>query len=421
MHNGVKGLKYAEPGGCDDRSLFSGNVRGRRMTTTETASRDAVEMRGYYDALPRFHEFDHMAEPSGYAPLPDDWIVGAADIVGSTQEIAQGRYKVVNLVGAAVISAQLNAAQMARLPYVFGGDGAQFAVWPEQRAAAEAALDAVRRWARREYGLNLRVATATVGDIRAAGQDVRVARYAPADEVDYASFSGGGLTWLETEMKAGRLSLPEGETSVDPDLNGLSCRWANMASERGVILSLVMQPQEATPEAAFAKVAHDVIAATQAQERGGHPVPAAGPKAIFPPPGLDLEARIHPWKHLWWQRVKLTVTTALIWCLFRTGYRLGKFDPDHYRADVSRNADFRKFDDGLKMTLDCDAEMQARIEGVLEEAQARGLIRYGLHVQDAAMMTCIVPAPVERSHMHFVDGASGGYALATRNLHAHVH
>ncbi|WP_422048881.1 DUF3095 domain-containing protein [Shimia sp.] len=384
------------------------------MTTLSEQS----QQDGFYETLPRFSEFDRMAEPEGYAPLPEDWVVGAADIVGSTQEIAQGRYKTVNLVGAAVISAQLNAAQMARLPYVFGGDGAQFAVWPEQRAQAEAALDAVRRWAREEYGLNLRVAMATVGEIRAAGQEVRVARYAPAEEVDYASFSGGGLTWLEAEMKAGRFGIAEGRASTAPDLSGLSCQWANVEAARGVILSLVVVPREGTSEAAFAQVAQEVIAATQDTARGGHPLPQRGPKAVFPPPGLDIEAHIRGGGPVWWRRAKLTCSSALIWCLFRSGMRLGRFDPVLYTADVSRNADYQKFDDGLKMTLDCDPAMQAQITAVLEAAQARGVIRYGLHTQDAAMMTCIVPAPVERSHMHFVDGAAGGYALAARNLRA---
>ncbi|MBO9474591.1 DUF3095 domain-containing protein [Shimia sp. R10_1] len=370
----------------------------------------------FYEALPRFQEFDRMAEPSGYAPLPEDWVVGAADIVGSTEEIAKGRYKAVNLVGAAVISAQLNAAKRAKLPYVFGGDGAQFAVWPGQRAAAEAALDAVRHWAWQEYGLRLRVAMATVGEIRAVGQDVRVARYAPAEGVDYASFAGGGLTWLESEMKAGRFAVVQRDASDVPDLSGLSCQWANMEAARGAILSLVMEPQECTSEADFAEVAQAVIAATQTETRGAHPVPADGPKAVFPPPGLALEAHIRPVGPLWWRKAKATLVSAFLWGLLRSGRRLGQFDPVLYTADVARNADYQKFDDGLKMTLDCDAEMRAQIEAILQKAQARGLIHYGMHVQDAAMMTCIVPAPVERTHMHFVDGAAGGYALAMHDL-----
>lgn len=31
-------------------------------------------------------------------------------------------------------------------------------------------------------------------------------------------------------------------------------------------------------------------------------------------------------------------------------------------------------------------------------------------------MTCIVPSPLSRDHMHFVDGADGGYAAAASRL-----
>ncbi|EEE37611.1 adenylate cyclase protein [Rhodobacteraceae bacterium KLH11] len=41
--------------------------------------------------------------------------------------------------------------------------------------------------------MTLRAALVSVADIRAAGRDLRVARYAPSTGVDYAMFSGGGL------------------------------------------------------------------------------------------------------------------------------------------------------------------------------------------------------------------------------------
>lgn len=373
----------------------------------------------YYENLPRVADFNRLADPAGYVPLPDDWVVGVADIVGSTREIEQGRYKTVNMVGAAVISAQLNAAGLARLPYVFGGDGAGFAVWPEQRGAAEKALDAVRRWAKREFGISLRAATVTVGEIRASGHDVRVARYAPSEGVDYAMFSGGGVAWAEAQMKAGAIGVTDGAgQGADPDLTGLSCRWSNLAAANGAILSLVMEPQDGVSERAFAKVARGVIKAAEGAGRGGHPVPANGPDFRFPPVGLTLEAHVsHGKRPLWMQKLLLLGGNFMIWALFRSNMRLGNFSPERYRAEVGPNADFRKFDDGLKMTLDCDGETQARIERVLRRAAERGVIRYGLHAQDEALMTCLVPSASENTHMHFVDGAAGGYARAAAQLH----
>lgn len=372
----------------------------------------------FYGNLPQFAEFSRLADPDLYMPLPDDWVVGVADIVGSTKEIAAGRYKVVNLVGAAVISAQLNAAGELRLPYIFAGDGAGFAVWPAQRASAERALLSVQRWAEREFSIKLRIAMVTVAEIRQAGHDVRVARHAASEAVDFAMFAGGGLAWAEAQMKAGNLAVPKSRNDgEDPDLSGLSCRWSNVESQNGTIMSLVVEPRNGVSAQDFALVALEVIAAADGTSRGGHPVPLKGPGVAFPPPGLALEAQAqHGKRPVWVKTLSLLVENLLIWLLFRSKLRLGQFDPAAYRSDVSRNTDFRKFDDGLKMTLDCDAEAQARIEATLQYAADKGLIRYGLHTQDQAMMTCLVPSPTEAGHMHFVDGASGGYALAASKL-----
>ncbi|WP_409334737.1 DUF3095 family protein [Bradyrhizobium neotropicale] len=38
----------------------------------------------------------------------------------------------------------------------------------------------------------------------------------------------------------------------------------------------------------------------------------------------------------------------------------------------------------------------------------------------AANLTCFVPSPMRANHVHFVDGASGGYAFAAANLKRNV-
>ena len=83
---------------------------------------------------------------------------------------------------------------------------------------------------------------------------------------------------------------------------------------------------------------------------------------------------------------------------------------------MARNADFRKFDDGLKMTLDVDPATVEDLRGVLEQAQADGIVEFGLFQQEEAMMTCIVPSPRQGNHVHFIDGASGGYTQAAAQI-----
>ena len=191
------------------------------------------ESRDFYAGLPVFTGFASVADPTLYQPLPEGWLVGLSDIVDSTDAIAAGRYKVVNTAGAAVIAAVTNALQGRPFPFVFGGDGASFAVAPDCEGLARAALSATAAWVRDDLGLELRIALVPVEAIRARGHDVRVARFAPSPDVSYAMFSGGGLAEAERALKRGEIAIPAAPPGTRPDLTGLSCRWEEFSRRAG--------------------------------------------------------------------------------------------------------------------------------------------------------------------------------------------
>ena len=122
---------------------------------------------------PDFARFGQILDPQLYAALPDDWVVGLADVVSSTQAIEAGHYKNVNMAGAAVIAAVSNALGNAPYPFVFGGDGASFALPSDRAAAARQAIACTAAFVVEVYGLELRVAEVPVAAIRAAGFDIR--------------------------------------------------------------------------------------------------------------------------------------------------------------------------------------------------------------------------------------------------------
>ena len=68
----------------------------------------------FYAAIEPFLDFAEVADPARYRAAPDDWIVVLADIKGSTEAAKAGRYKDVNLIGAACITAILNVDPGAR-------------------------------------------------------------------------------------------------------------------------------------------------------------------------------------------------------------------------------------------------------------------------------------------------------------------
>src|SRR5438270_9473727 len=111
----------------------------------------------FYGGIPVFRGFGRLMDPAMYSPLPDDWSIGVADIVESTRAIAEKRYKAVNMAGAAVIAAVTNALGGREFPFVFGGDGASFAVSPDDLEQAREALSATARWVQDDVDLSMRV------------------------------------------------------------------------------------------------------------------------------------------------------------------------------------------------------------------------------------------------------------------------
>jgi hypothetical protein len=373
---------------------------------------------GFYGGIPVFRGFGRVMDPALYAPLPDDWSIGVADIVESTKAIAEARYKAVNMAGASVIASVGNALEGREFPFVFGGDGASFAVSPDDHDRAREALAATAVWVEESLNLVMRVALVPAAAVRAQGFDVRVARFGPSPNLSYAMFSGGGLNWAEAAMKRGEFAVPKAPPGTQPDLTGLSCRFEEIPSARGLILSVLVMPARDADPPAFRKVIEDIVALVERSPDAGRPVPPGGPALRWPPAGVEFEARAARGGTLFGRRAYVLGRTMIAYLIMRFGINVGGFVPKTYVRQVVENSDFRKYDDGLRMILDCTPELEQALTRRLAKAASDGVVRYGLHRQDAAMMTCFTPSALRSDHVHFIDGARGGYASAATALKA---
>jgi hypothetical protein len=372
----------------------------------------------FYGTISVFRGFTRLMDPSLYAPLPSDWSIGVADIVGSTKAIAQARYKAVNMAGAAVIAAVTNALEGREFPFVFGGDGASFAVAPDDLERTRQALAATAVWVKEDLDLEMRVALVPIAAIRAQGLDVRVARFGPSPNLSYAMFSGGGLGFADTAMKRGEFAVTMAPPGTQPDLSGLSCRFEEIPAARGLILAVLVMPVEGADPAAYRKLIEDIVALVERSPDQGRPVPPGGPPLRWPPAGVEFEARAQRGGPLFKRRLGVFAWTLFYYFIMRFGIKVGGFVPQIYVQQVVENSDFRKYDDGLRMVLDCTPDLERELSARLAAASSAGIARYGLHRQDAAMMTCFTPAATRSDHVHFIDGARGGYASAATALKA---
>jgi hypothetical protein len=187
---------------------------------------------------------------------------------------------------------------------------------------------------------------------------------------------------------------------------------------RGLILSVLVLRAPGADPVAFRRLIEEIVALVERSPDSARPVPSGGPPLRWPPAGVEFEARAQRGGSLLKRRIGVLANTLFIYVIMRFGISVGGFVPKTYVQQVVENSDFRKFDDGLRMVLDCTPELARSLSERLAAAASAGIARYGLHRQDAAMMTCFTPSALRSDHVHFIDGARGGYASAAVALKA---
>ena len=377
----------------------------------------ATSSRDFYAKLAPFEKFADVVDPERYRRLPEDWSIGVADVVHSTDAIAEGRYKAVNTVGAAVLAAVTNALPGTAYPFAFGGDGASLAIPQDDAQIVRETLARTAAWAEDSLSLKLRVVMVPLSAIRDAGYDVRIARFAASSEVTYAMFSGGGLAWSETKMKEGSFAVPRAAPGSVPDLAGLYCGFAPIKAQRGVILSLIAVP--AQTEAPFAELVGEMLALLDGSGREGRPMPDQGPLPAWTAGGLKGPLAGGRARNGSVNRLSVLYRAVMARLILAADAPVGGYHKG-YRRQLVENTDFRKFDDGLRMTVDCTPSVADAVEARLNDAHAAGICNFGTHRQGSANLTCYIPSRARADHVHFVDGATGGYAAAATKLKAEI-
>ncbi|NQV99034.1 MAG: DUF3095 domain-containing protein [Rhodospirillales bacterium] len=378
----------------------------------------------FYADMPSFGDFSQITEISHYRPAPDDWLVVIADIRGSTDAILAGRYKDVNMVGAATITAVINVTHPHETPFVFGGDGATLMIPPQSLPAVRQALVKTRHLAKAQFGLNLRIGAVPVHRVRAENTDVLVAKYRLSPGNHMAVFYGGGVSLADQLIKQDDGSqgylFDDEPTDGDLNLGGLSCRWEPLAARRGVMLSMLIQalPDKArSPAAIYHSVLQDLAQVLASDPEANKPVGTENIKFRWPPKGLEAEARTSGGRASYpWRLLRLYGVSLFQLFLHRFGLKAGSYDAPLYNAELRANSDFRRFDDTLRMVLDCTEQEVTAITSVLNAFRGQGTIAYGLHEADSALMTCLVFSLTDGEHVHFIDGADGGFSIAARGL-----
>jgi hypothetical protein len=383
----------------------------------------------FYHRLTGCTSFAAALEHGCAQPVPEDWLVIGTDVEDSTAAIAAGRYKDVTVAGAIGTIAIANITGSLDFPFFFGGDGMVFLLPGRYREAVLDVLADVRATVRQISELSLRAGLMTVGELRARGHDLRVGKVRLTDRYAQAVAGGTALSAFDALLKEDGGDVvarpPEAprQDARRADFRGFSCRWQDIRSARGETVSLIVQarPGDLAANQRVLLQARRIIDQIVGDETAAHPLTVANQTTSADDATAGHEARYRG-RHtrgpaVLFHRLRIAMEVGLVRFALWSGLpirAMGKRLKD-VREDNIRNADIQKLDGAMKMVLSLTREQREEILAGLEKMRGDGLIWYGSHRSDRAIMTCLIHTNNE-DEVHFVDAADGGYAMAARML-----
>lgn len=366
----------------------------------------------FYSRLPvnQISLSDLLTEEHLFYKVPENWFVIVTDVKNSTLAVQNGLHETVNLVATGCIVATLNIAYKHNLnvPFFFGGDGATCIIPPSILQPVMQSLLIHQENTLKNFELDLRVGFVPVEDIYKKGFRLTISKFRSTSIFSIPVVLGDGLNYAEKVIKGEdhRLSVIKSDEE-DLNLDGMQCRWDRIAPPENydeVISLLVIAANESEQGPAFQKVIHflDEIYGTPDKRQ---PISVNKLKLKATVTKLNLEMKVK-FGHIRFLYLLYNRFMSLFgWYYFQT--REGK----SYLSSMVDLADTLVIDGRINTVISGTSAQRTALVKALDGLEKAGEIRYGLFVSKESVMSCYVPG-ADNAHIHFVDGAEGGYTKA---------
>ncbi len=376
----------------------------------------------FYSKLESFGQFEEFTRKEIYHALPEDWVVVVTDIRNSTKAIDDGLYKEVNLIGAASITQAMLSLDSQNIPFVFGGDGASLCIHQKDSDAVAKQLGKLQVLSQQNFGLELRVAIISIRDIRRCNFDVLVVKLEITKGKYIALFRGGGLAQADTLAKQQYKKYAIAAISDELDsLSGLSCRWSPIPSRKGKVVSVLVMARDIGAMNVYQELISKFRLILRREISESNPVldNLVQYKSVKQALAEELKYHRSCFSKSFLFRL-IDIILAVLIFKHRVNPVSHAFDSKQYLESIGTHSDFRKFDDTLRLIMDCSAEELESLKSMLDKSFREGVLFYGLYSSDQALMTCFVETTRQGGHLHFIDGGDGGLAMAAKQLKVQI-
>lgn len=338
------------------------------------------------------------------------WCVIITDIKRSTAAVNSGLHENVNLIATGSIVAVLNIAFKANIlvPFFFGGDGATFIVPPGIVDDVMKSLLKYKENTLLNFNLDLRAGIIPVAEIYKKGHTLKICRFSSAETFSIPIVLGDGLAYAEQIIKGENYLLADHKTASDEiDLSGMQCRWDKIEppeNSEEVVTLVVIASEIAQQAAVFSKV---ILHLDQIYGSPEKRQPISVPKLIFRTSfnslGKEMKHRLGKIKFL--ELIKSWFINVYGYIYFRTDR--GK----KYLKQLVEMSDTLVVDGRINTVITGTAKQRLALEQALNQLEKNNEILYAFYVSGESVMSCYV-RDLEDDHIHFVDGADGGYTQA---------
>jgi len=351
-----------------------------------------------------------LLEEHLFYKIPADWHVVITDVKNSTAAVHNGFHETINLVATASIVAVLNIIYKANLavPYFFGGDGASFIIPPVFLETVLHALIKHQENTKTNFNLDLRVGQVPVADIYQQGHELSITKLRTSALFAIPVLLGNGLIYAERKIKGpGYLleTLPGTEDTLD--LSGMQCRWDRIKPPQNFdeVVSLLAIARDGVKQPVVFKKVMDIVDSIYGTQQRRTPITVdkLKLKTTLAKMGLEVRARVSGFRPF--NLVNIWISNTLGYFYFKT--KKGKV----YLNNLVELSDTLVIDGRINTVISGTAQQREQLESELSKMEQNGEIFYGFYVSKESVMSCYVRNLNDR-HVHFVDGAEGGYTNA---------
>ncbi len=356
-----------------------------------------------------------FAKEAHFRSVPVDWVVVITDIENSSDIVLGGKQQTVNMVATGSIVAALNVADKykALLPFFFGGDGATILMPNSILQPVLTALQSYQQRIQLQENLHLRVGYVQVQEIYEAGHRLAISKIQSNENFIIPVVIGSGLAMAEEKIKGDEYSLAplEATGNYQVNLDGMQCRWDEIAPPEDaaeIVSLLVVACDEQKQLEVFRKVV-DCLDAIYGDVKKRQPISLGRLKLTTSLQRLVHEVYTRVGKVNYFLAIKEWLITLVGRLYFKT--QAGR----KYLNSLVDKADTVVIDGKINTVISGTKEQREKFSKALDAFEQEGILLYGLHVSTASVMSCYVKN-MDENHIHFVDGAGGGYTNAARML-----